>query len=77
MKELTAEMLVEPELVKVTRDGLFLFYVDGGGVYQFKPGDAAYALRWIEHVAQKGWVTKQHLEQFARLAADYFGAGHI
>lgn len=55
-------------------EGYFEFYLDGEMVYDFKPADPGAALRWIEHMAAKGWVTKEHLGLFARLAADHFGA---
>jgi len=77
MKQLSLETLQEPELVKVTPDGYFEFFLDEEMVYDFTPTDAGYSLRWVEHLSQKTWVTKQHLEQFARLAADRFGVGHV
>jgi hypothetical protein len=58
-------------------NGYFEFYVDGEMVYDFKPADAGLALRWIEHMAHKSWVTKEHLSLFAMLAAEQFGARHI
>lgn len=60
-------------LVKLAND-YFEFYLDGEMVYDFQATDAGHALRWAEHMAQKSWVTKQHLEQFVRLAAGKFGA---
>lgn len=36
--------------------------------------DEGSALRWIEHLAAKSWVTTRHLLQFASLAADHFKA---
>jgi len=66
-----------PRLPAVVREaGAFEFYVEGRMVYDFEalaPGDA---LRWIEHLAGKPWVTTQHLREFARLAAEHFGQGH-
>lgn len=54
-------------------DGYFEFYLDGEMVYDFKPADPGASLRWIEHMAGKSWVTKDHLRMFAQLAADHFG----
>lgn len=58
-------------------NGYFEFYVDGDMVYDFKPADPGAALRWIEHMASKSWVTKEHLGLFSMLAANHFGARHI
>lgn len=58
-------------------DGYFEFYLDGEMVYDFKPEDAGSALRWIQHMTSKGWVTKEHLFLFAKLAADHFGARYL
>lgn len=63
-------------LVKLV-DGYFEFYLDGEMVYDFKPADAPHALRWIEHMTQKTWVTKDHVQQFAALAAGHYGAGYV
>lgn len=60
-------------LVKVA-DGYFEFYLDGEMVYDFKPDDAAHAIRWLEHMVQKTWVTKEHVRQYATLAANLYGA---
>lgn len=66
--------------VLVKRDGdAYVFMADGGPGWDYDITDAACrdpgsALRWIEHLAQKSWVTPAHLEQFARLAADQFKA---
>lgn len=58
----------------VTFDGQFFdFYEDGHSIYDFKATDLGEALRWVEHLAQKSWITKAHLEQFARLAAAHYG----
>lgn len=65
-----------PQVVRFV-DGYFEFYLDDEMVYDFKPNDAGHALRWIEHMAPKSWITKNHLEQFARMAAAHFGARHI
>lgn len=65
------------QLVKM--DGGFVFLADGGAGWDYDISyeacaDAGSALRWIEHMAQKNWVTVEHLEQFARLAAEHFKA---
>lgn len=70
--------LNKPPLVK--RDGAgYVFLADGGPGWDYDISDAACldagsALRWIEHLAPKSWVTVEHLEQFARLAAEHFKA---
>ena len=60
-------------LVRRTPSGYFEFYLDGEMVYDFRPSSTGASLRWIEHLAQKTWITTRHLEQFARLSADSFG----
>ena len=69
-------LLNEPPLVTMDKAGVVTFTADGGAGwdYEFSPTDAGDCLRWIEHMGQKTWVTSRHLEQFARLAADHFGA---
>jgi hypothetical protein len=67
------DALCAPPLVTFV-DGYFEFHHEGRAVYDFRVIDQGDALRWIEHVAGKTWVTKEHLEQFARLAATHFGA---
>lgn len=42
--------------------------------YDFACKSAGEALRWSAHLAEKMWVTKEHLEQFAILAGDHFKA---
>lgn len=69
-------LLAKKPLVAVAADGAFEFYLDGEMVYDCEPRDAGDALRWVEHMALKTWVTPKHLQQFARLAADKFGAGY-
>lgn len=73
-REMAETFLRMPAVVKLTDDGYFEFYLDGDMVYDFQVQDAGHALRWAEHMAQKSWVTKQHLEQFVRLAANKLGA---
>lgn len=41
--------------------------------YGFEVTGVGDALRWIEHIAQKSWVTPAHLQMFAALAAEHFG----
>lgn len=62
--------------VKLT-EGFFEFFLDGEMVYDFKPEDTGAALRWIEHMAGKSWVTKEHLSQFSMLAANHFGVRYV
>lgn len=64
--------LGEPPLVEFD-DGFYIFRdpANPGFTYDFKlRGDA---LHWVAHMAQKRWVTTEHLEQFARLAMDREG----
>lgn len=68
--------LTRAPLVRCGGDGYFEFLLDNENAYDFTVGDPSRALRWIEHMAQKSWVTKEHLEQFARLAADKFGGSY-
>lgn len=70
--------LDKPPLVKRSGDG-YVFLAEGGAGWDYDISDAACldagsALRWIEHMAPKAWVTVEHLEQFARLAAEHFKA---
>lgn len=41
--------------------------------YGFEVTGVGDALRWIEHIAQKSWVTPTHLQMFAALVAEHFG----
>lgn len=43
-----------------------------GFEYDFYCNSKPDALRWVAHMAPKTWVTKEHLEVFARLMLDYF-----
>ena len=61
-----------PSVVR-TEDGYFEFYLDGVMVYDFKPSSPGNALRWVQHMAGKSWVTKKHIEVFCLLAADQYG----
>src|SRR5690606_297878 len=61
-----------PPVVR-TEDGYYEFYLDGMMVYDFKPSSPGNALRWIQHMAGKSWVTKRHIEWFARMVADEYG----
>jgi hypothetical protein len=70
------ENMKRPPLVAVV-DGYFEFYLDGEKVYDFEVCEPGRALRWAEHMAQKSWVTKRHLEDFVRLAADAAGARYV
>lgn len=70
-------VLIAPKtLVRRTASGCFEFFLDGDMVYDIHPTSAGASLRWIEHLAEKTWITTHHLEQFARLAADSFGGRH-
>ena len=63
-------------LVVKTADGFFEFYHEGVMVYDIKPSSPANALRWVEHIANKTWVTKAHIRQFAAFVAESYGEGH-
>ena len=41
--------------------------------YGFEVTGVGDALGWIEHIAQKSWVTPTHLQMFAALVAEHFG----
>ena len=71
----TFRLNTPPQLVRVSGDH-FEFLKDGVVVYDCDASNTGDALRWIEHIAPKTWVTKEHLEQFARLVASKFGVGH-
>lgn len=43
--------------------------------YEITVTSTADALRWIEHVASKTWVTKEHLELMAAHTLSHFGHG--
>jgi len=75
MDEALRELRAKP-LVSLTEDGFFEWFMDGEMVYDFDANNPGDALRWIEHMAQKSWVTKKHIEQFSRLAAGKFGVGY-
>lgn len=59
--------LMEPPLVWM-EDGYFVFRdpKHPGFTYDFMVTDASDALGWVAHMAEKNWVTTEHLEQFAR-----------
>lgn len=66
--------MAEPPLVTIDGEGWVRVKTDTAYIYDFQihsPGDA---LRWIEHLAGKAWVTTNHLRQLAKLSADHFGA---
>nr|RWA43549.1 hypothetical protein XfCFBP8356_11280 [Xylella fastidiosa subsp. sandyi] len=67
-----SEPAVVRKVVRQLPDGFYGFVQDGNIVYEIHPADIREALRWIEHLAQKTWITKHHLEQFACIAADTF-----
>lgn len=54
-------------------DGYYEFYLDDEMVYDFQPASMGDALRWIQHLSQKSWMTCGHLGLFAQLVADQFG----
>lgn len=64
-------------LVTICADGGFEWFIERADqlhvAYEHHVSDAGDALRWVEHMAAKSWVTPTHLEQFARLVADKFG----
>lgn len=72
-----AARFARPEVVRVSADGYFEFIREGVAVYDLRPRDAGQALRWVEHLARKHWITTEHLCQFARLSAEHFGAERI
>lgn len=41
--------------------------------YDFQCKSKGEALTWLAHLAEKSWITKEHLEQFALLAAEHCG----
>lgn len=43
-----------------------------GSSYEFWCNDQRDALQWLQHMAQKTWVTKRHLELFSILALEAF-----
>jgi hypothetical protein len=59
-------------------DGMFIVRDEKlpGFRYDFDCESAGDGLRWVAHLAQKSWVTTEHLEQFASLAADLFKVRH-
>lgn len=64
-------------LVKVDEDGYWFRTDHDLWAYDISFAacrDSGSALRWVEHMASKSWVTKTHLEQFSRLAAEHFKA---
>lgn len=66
-------------LVTMVEPGVFAFRDPSGVIpwlYEFDVSSMGDALRWIEHMAPKTWVTTAHLEQFASLAATHFGQGY-
>lgn len=67
--------LMEPPLVWM-EDGYFVFRdpKHPGFTYDFLVTDAADAMGWVAHMAEKNWVTTDHLEQFARLVTGEFKA---
>lgn len=56
-------------LVRQAADGYFVFYdpKSPGFEYDFKPTPSVPAIHWVAHMADKTWVTKEHLGEFAAL----------
>lgn len=75
--ELADEVLAEfmaPPLVTLDSEGYFNFRhpeIPTFG-YDFKVHDACDALSWVAHMAEKRWVSTEHLQQFAALAMKQF-----
>lgn len=66
------EQLQRAPLVWI-EDGYFIVRDEKlpGFRYDFTCKDSAEALRWIVHLADKQWVTTEHLQQFATLAGEH------
>jgi len=43
--------------------------------YEFSVKGLDDALNWVAHLAQKSWITTEHLERFARAARNHFHCG--
>lgn len=56
-------------------DGFFIVRDEKapGMRYDFQCKNAGEALTWVEHLAEKNWITTEHLGQFASLAIATFG----
>lgn len=80
MSEITMGQAIDALLAKLKErplvefdDGFYVFRDPShpGFTYDFMVrGDA---LHWVAHMAQKRWVTTEHLEQFARLVMERGG----
>lgn len=70
-RPLMAETVETPTVRR--QGGHYEFLIEGRVVYDFTPTSPGDALRWIQHLAGKAWVTKRHLREFARLVADQHG----
>ena len=57
-------------------DGHIVISRNGDEIYDFKPADHGDALRWIEHLSRKGWMTPRALGEVARLYANGCGVGY-
>lgn len=58
-------------------DGFFIVRDERapGFRYDFACKSALDALQWAAHLDEKAWITKEHVEQFARLANETFSMG--
>ena len=54
-------------------DGYIVISERGMNIYDFKPRDSGDALRWIEQLSRKTWVTARILGEVARLYANGVG----
>lgn len=68
------ESLSDAPLVTREDDGYFVFHDPNCPVfsYDFRPRDAADALEWAAHMAEKSWVTTQHLAAYCRWTSEVF-----
>lgn len=67
--------LVTIDAVDTKNNGLSVTFHDRanpGMRYEFWCHGQADALEWVAHMAPKTWVTKRHLEIFARRVAEHF-----
>ena len=69
-----ADIRARQGLVTIDQDGYVEMRTEAGcEPYGFEVTGVGDALRWIEHIAQKSWVTPTHLQMFAALVAEHFG----
>lgn len=77
LDELMADLAKGPYVYR--EDGAYVFLADRDrpdqiyDITDYACRDAGDALGWIAHMAEKTWVTNEHIEQFAVLAMQQFG----